>query len=243
MRLTRIYCPPPIQSGTKITASLSASRHLLSVLRLRPGAAIEIFDGQGQAFSASLLGHEGKLAVLTVGEAALGIAPSPLIIHLGQGISRGEKMDFTVQKAVELGVHSLTPLFTEFSGVDLSAERSAKRLAHWQAIIVSACEQCGRNDLPVIHAPITLETWISQRRETLRLILEPKGTTHLSELHVANAGIALLVGPEGGFSIKESALAQQNGFLSLQLGPRVLRTETAGAAAITALQCGFGDMK
>lgn len=243
MRRTRIYCSPPFKTGDTITASLNASLHLLRVLRLRAGAAIEIFDGQGQAFSASLQKSEGKLAVLAIHEPVAGIMPSPLQIHLGQGISRGDKMDYTLQKAVELGVHTVTPLFTEWSGVDLTKERAEKRLAHWRAVMIGACEQCGRNDLPELQAPMAMDAWLSQCQESLKLILEPEGGLRLGELSRTASSIALLAGPEGGFSPRERGLAQQHGFQALQLGPRVLRTETAALAAITALQCLFGDMR
>ncbi len=243
MRRTRIYCPGPLQIGDKVTASLNASLHLLRVLRLRPGASIEIFDGHGQAFLATLLESEGKLAVLAIQESVVGMMPSPLQIHLGQGISRGDKMDYTLQKAVELGVHMITPLFTEFSGVELTGERMAKRLAHWRAVVIGACEQCGRNDLPVIHTPTAMDVWMAQCQETLKLMLEPSAGMRLGELSPPASTIALLAGPEGGFSPRERDLAPQHGFLALRLGPRILRTETAAVAAITALQCLFGDMK
>lgn len=242
MRIPRVYCSEELISGRELLLAEDASAHLLRVLRLKSGAALYVFDGLGQEFSATLTQVIKHRAGIQVGEPCPRQMESALRIHLGQGISRGEKMDYTIQKAVELGVHKITPLFTQFSGVNLSGPRLEKRLLHWQAVIVNACEQCGRNVLPVIDAPIQLEDWLRQCEAPLKFIMAPNGTKRLQDFTADKVGIALLTGPEGGFSPEEVLLAERAQFQLLRLGPRILRTETAAAAALAAMQCLWGDM-
>ncbi len=173
---------------------------------------------------------------------------SPLRITLAQGISRGERMDYTLQKSVELGVSRIIPLSTERCGVKFDAKRAAKRLQHWQGVIISACEQSGRNDIPEILPTISLHAWLDahrvpcQQQEALRLLLHPRATQSLRQLTPPTGEISLLIGPEGGLSDNEIDMATQCGFEGIQLGPRVLRTETAGVAALAALQSYWGDL-
>ncbi|HVV68679.1 MAG TPA: 16S rRNA (uracil(1498)-N(3))-methyltransferase [Gammaproteobacteria bacterium] len=241
MHVPRIYTPQELKSGREIVLDTHASMHLLRVLRLKTGESLRVFDGCGHEFHAALSGSQKNLAVVTLADPWLSNPESPLNIHLGQGISRGEKMDYTIQKAVELGVSKITPLFTQYSGVSLTEARIEKRLAHWQAVIINACEQSGRNILPTIEIPMTLAKWLSQRTESLKLMLQPDGDRQLHEFSAIAANVALVVGPEGGFSVEESLSAKQAGFHTLSLGPRILRTETAAPAAIALMQYLWGD--
>ncbi len=169
-------------------------------------------------------------------------AESPLNIHLGQGISRGDRMDFTLQKSVELGVNTITPLFTERCGVKLNKERLAKKVEQWQKIVISACEQCGRSAIPEVKEPITLTEWLAQQTDALKLNLHPKAEHSIMSLPIENQRVRLLIGPEGGLSDDEINQASQANFIDVLLGPRILRTETAALTAITALQCRYGDL-
>ena len=166
---------------------------------------------------------------------------SPLAVHLGQAISKGDRMDYAIQKAVELGVAAITPLYTEHGDVRLRGEREAKKLAHWQAVAASACEQCGRAVVPTVHFPMTLAEWLTERNEALRLVLHP-GTRGVLEQATAPDSVALLIGPEGGLSAKDLETALAVGFMPLSLGPRILRTETAPVVALSLLQYRFGDL-
>ncbi|MDX1467394.1 MAG: 16S rRNA (uracil(1498)-N(3))-methyltransferase, partial [Halomonas sp.] len=170
-----------------------------------------------------------------------GRGESPLAVHLGQAISKGDRMDYAIQKAVELGVATITPLYTEHGDVRLKGERAAKKLAHWQAVAASACEQCGRATLPPVHAPMGLGEWLAARDEALRLVLHP-GTAGALEQAEAPASVAVLIGPEGGLAEAEVEAARTSGFAPLSLGPRVLRTETAPVVALSLLQARFGDL-
>jgi len=242
MRLTRIYSAEPLEIGSSVFLDTRGSNHLLRVLRLKNADFLVVFDGQGHEFLAEIIATTKQLAQILIKETVPSIAESPLSIHLGQAISRGEKMDYTLQKAVELGVKTITPLFTERGGVKLTAERVDNKLGHWQQIIISACEQSGRSYLPRIAAPQLLSNWLKERQEGCKLLLHPGAEKHLKTIAPSDHHICLLVGPEGGFSDNEVILAQQSGFETINLGPRILRTETAAPAAITALQCFWGDM-
>jgi 16S rRNA (uracil1498-N3)-methyltransferase len=167
---------------------------------------------------------------------------SPLNIHLAQGISRGDRMDFTLQKSVELGVNTITPIFTERCGVKLSGERLEKKHQQWQKIVISACEQSGRCAVPIVATPIYLADWLAQETAALKLNLHPKAEHSIMNLPIENQRVRLLIGPEGGLSDDEIANANKAGFHDVLLGPRVLRTETAALTAITALQCRYGDL-
>lgn len=242
-RLPRIYCATQLITGAKVKLDPQASKRLLRVLRLRPGAKIKVFDGQGNEFIGTLTTQEdGSTACITLEENTTNTSESPLLIHLGQGISRGDKMDYILQKAVELGVHEVTPLFTQFCEVNLDTERLEKRLEHWRAIIIHATEQCGRSYLPRLNPAVTLKHWLSQQQSGMRLFLTPSATQTLRDFSLTCAHISLAIGPEGGFSEEELCAAEHQGFRGWRFGPRILRTETAGLAAISALQTRWGDM-
>jgi len=220
-----------------------ASQHVSRVLRLRDGAELTVFDGRGGEYRATLrLSGRGGAAVDILERIDIE-RESPLSITLLQGLARGERMDWVIQKSTELGVTTIVPVATSRSVVQLDAGRGDKRLQHWQGVAASACEQCGRNVLPHIEAPQSFESALALAVSIpLRIVLDPEdGVTLASVLPPDTGAIALLVGPEGGLDTDELALARQAGFRSVRLGPRVLRTETAGLAALAALQCLAGD--
>lgn len=242
MTIPRIYFPHPLVPTQLITLDEPSSRHLLTVLRLKIGESLQIFNGEGGMYSARLQDCQKKLAVVQIKEFIAADCESPLKIHLGQAISRGERMDYTVQKSVELGVHSITPLFTERCGVQLNAERADNRRQHWQKIAVSASEQCGRCQVPEIANPQSLTDFFNQTTG-LRFICSLSDTPQiLPPLSTTISELTLLIGAEGGFSPPELHQAQQAGFIFLSLGPRILRTETAAVVAITLLQNRWGDL-
>lgn len=248
MRLTRIHHPQPLTEGLETTLEESASTHVLRVLRLRPGAELRLFDGGGNEYEAALAGNIGGRAQVRVGSRQAPVAAeSPLAVTLAQGISRGERMDLTLQKSVELGVQRIVPLVTAHTQVRLSGDRLARRQQHWEGVIIAACEQCGRAQVPELLPMITLDDWLDQSGaepgEALRLVLDHRAERRLRELSPPAAGVTLLIGPEGGLEETEiAAAARRAGYLPLGLGPRILRTETAGLAALAALQTLWGDM-
>ncbi len=242
MRIPRLHLPVPLTVGATVPLDDNALNHAVRVLRLKPGAALILFDGAGGAFAATLAEVGKRAAWARVTAALPGEVESPLRVALAQGVSRGEKMDYTLQKAVELGVAVIQPLFAERGGVDLAGERLARKVRHWRGIIVGACEQCGRNRLPELRQPLTLAEWLEQPAEPdLRLLLDPLAERGLRGLEPPAATVTLLIGPEGGLSPVEIAQARKAGFAGVRLGPRVLRTETAGVAALAAVQALWGD--
>ncbi|MBB5015898.1 16S rRNA (uracil(1498)-N(3))-methyltransferase [Rehaibacterium terrae] len=243
MRLTRTYIDAPLSIGATVTLPEAASAHLLRVLRLGVGDACVLFNGDGCDYDARLVSVAKKSAQAEVLRQREIDRESPLRIILGQGLARGEKMDLVLQKATELGVAAVAPLITERTEVKLDAERAGKRLAHWQGVLASACEQSGRARLPSLAEPQALAAWAAALpQDTIKLALDPEGECTLAALALpANAEVALAVGPEGGLSERDRATLRAAGFRGLRLGPRILRTETAGLAAIAALQALYGD--
>ena len=243
MRIPRIYVPQPLRPGREVDLPVQAGEHIVRVLRLERGHPLRLFDGSGGEYT----GEIASLAKRAV--TAYVIAPaetvdreSPLRLTLGQGIARGEKMDWILQKATELGVARIVPLVTDRTEVKLDAERAERRLAHWEAVLASACEQCGRNALPELAEPMKLADWAASLGEEagLRLALDPNGDARARDV-VPGTRATLAVGPEGGLSEHDLATLAQAGFRGLRLGPRILRTETAGLAALAALQAIHGD--
>lgn len=242
MRIPRIYHPDILPVDEEITLASDATNHVSNVLRLKPGQPLVLFNGDGNEYSAELIHVERRKAIVQV-DAKLSISiESSLNIHLGQGVSRGDRMEWVIQKAVELGVAEITPLLTDRCGIKLSEDRWVKKHMQWQKIIISACEQCGRNTLPTLHMPLPLAEWISQSTSQFRLTLHPRAEKSVRHLTVPTSGVRLLIGPEGGLADPEIYAAEQAGFQTVQLGPRVLRTETAAIASITALQAMHGDL-
>lgn len=242
MRIPRIYLSQPLHSGNEIELDSNALRHIVQVLRLKTGHPLILFNGQGGEFEAKLVKVEKRQAIAQIGRFHDISRESSLVTLLGLGISKGERMDFALQKAVELGVSEITPLLTDHCVVQLTASRVMKRHAHWQAIIISACEQSGRNTIPVLNTTATLNDWLSSIPVTTRLILDPQANTGLATITLPQAEIVLTVGPEGGFSESEIEQARRAGFLAVRLGPRVLRTESAAIASLAAVQCLWGDL-
>ena len=244
MRLTRCFVELPLSVGGNVALPESAAAHLVRVLRLQQGDACVLFNGDGHDYAARL-SSVGKREVLADIQSAQAIAnESPLHLTLVQGIARGEKMDLILQKATELGVAAVVPVSGDRTEVRLDAERAGKRLAHWRSVLESACEQSGRARVPALGAPATLDAAARAiDGEGLRLVLDPQGEHRLDSLHSpAGGNVWIAIGPEGGWSPRDRTILQAAGFNGLRLGPRVLRTETAGLAAIAALQARFGDL-
>jgi len=237
----RILVAADFTVGGDVVLPEGPARHVARVLRLGTGAALRLFDGAGLEATARITEASRKQVTVRIETLAAGSGESPLAVHLGQAISKGDRMDYAIQKAVELGVAAITPLYTERGDVRLKGEREAKKLAHWQGVAASACEQCGRATLPPVHAPMSLAQWLAGRQESLRLVLHPGRPGALAEAP-APATAALLIGPEGGLAESEVAAALAGGFAPLSLGPRILRTETAPVVALSLLQARFGDL-
>ena len=242
MRTTRFYVDLGLEPGTEVLLPAAASTHLLRVLRLRPGAVLTLFNGRGGEYSAELVSGDKAGARVRVGVATAIERESPLQISLLQGVARGERMDFIVQKATELGVQRIVPLSCEFSVVRLDDAALRRRVAHWRTVAIAACEQCGRNRLPEVESVTDLEAACTAGGDELKLMLVPQAPASLAALVHGAQRATLLVGPEGGLSGREQLLAQRNGFLACRLGPRILRTETAPLAALAALQALAGDL-
>jgi 16S rRNA (uracil1498-N3)-methyltransferase len=242
MRSTRIYTSQPLDSNAVFNLEPEPSRHVSRALRLRVGDTLTLFNGQGGEYPAELVDVGNKKVQVRTGVHDASERESSLDIHLGMAISRGERMDWVVQKCTELGIRSLTPLSTERTGVKLAGERADKKNHHWQQVAISACEQCGRNRVPTIHPLKPLEDWLIVTRAERKLVLHHRAIT-TPATDQAPASVALLVGPEGGLSGSEIEAAEQAGYTSLRLGPRVLRTETTPLAAVTILQSRWGDMQ
>ena len=250
MRVPRVYLDQALHSGAELALDKAAAHYLVSVLRLRADDALIIFNGNGGEYTATLQSATNKQATIAVGSHSPGVKPSPLQPTLAIGLSRGERMDWVIQKAVELGVSEVIPLFTERCEVKLKGERALKKLGHWQQIAISACEQSQRNDVPTIKPAQPLMEFLAASappaNSDLRLILDPRAEQSLSSILLdkdpTTNTIVLLSGPEGGFSDGEIKQAQQKGVISVGLGPRVLRTETAPLAALSIVQALLGDM-
>ena len=245
-RNTRIHVAAELASEQELLLPPTASAHLLRVLRLRVGAALTLFNGRGGEYSAELTGTDKSGARVRIGAFDSVERESPLQLTLLQGIARGERMDLIVQKATELGVNSIVPLSCEFSVVRLAPQALARRCERWQAVAISACEQCGRNRPPLVEPIVELDVAcaaITAGDASLRLMLVPEASESLSALARGTLrSVALLVGPEGGLSGREQLLVQRAGFRACRLGPRTLRTETAPLAALAALQALVGDL-
>lgn len=243
MRNPRIYHPSPITQLGALDLSDDAAGHVGRVLRMQVGQALTLFDGSGFEFSAEISQVSKKHVSVNLLDSKEVNIESPLDLHLGQVISRGDKMEFTIQKSVELGVNTITPLISERCGVKLNQERMAKKLDQWQKIAIAACEQSGRNKVPLVRPVMMLEDWCAEEDpEALKLNLHPRAKYSINTLPTPVSKVRLLIGPEGGLSAKEIEMTEEYAFEETLLGPRVLRTETAALTAITALQVRFGDL-
>ena len=244
MRLTRIHVDASLSPGTELALPESAAAHLSRVLRLSAGDECVLFNGDGHDYAARIVAIDKRGVRAAVAGSRKVDNESPLHITLLQGVARGEKMDLILQKATELGVASFVPLWSQRSEVKLEGERMAKRLAHWRGVVASACEQCGRARVPEVASPVALATALDALPAGgLRLILDPEGEVAIGAMSLqAGEHVTLAVGPEGGWSPLDREQLRGAGFHGLRLGPRILRTETAGLAAIAALQSRFGDL-
>jgi len=243
MSAPRFYCPPPLPHNTQCELPPEAAHHASRVLRMRVGDAVQIFDGIGNVIDATIHTIQGKHVHLGNLQTSISQGEHPLKIVLAQAMCSSEKMDWIMQKAVELGASEIWPIQTQRSVAKLTSARAEKRAEHWRQVAISACEQCGRNTLPLIQPPQELHAWLHEMKTDSgqKLILLPGGATTLRTQAMPQPRVTLLIGPEGGFTQDESNIAQQIGFAPVLLGPRILRTETAAIAGITAIQTLWGD--
>lgn len=243
MRLSRIYCDLDLVTDQNIFLSSETSHYLSRVLRLIKGYDFILFNGRQGEYHAKIGDIQKDTLRVFIGEQYLPQNKPALFIHLAQAISTGDKMDWTIQKAVELGVSAITPLLTEHGTVKLDAERKIKRQQHWKRIIISACEQCGRNDLPQLLPIEHYAPWITQPHEEVKFFCQPAAKDALSVYSHKPQRVLLLIGPEGGLSEAEVDLATLQQFTAIALGPRILRTETAALTAIVLVQRQWGDLR
>ena len=240
MRIPRIYTQQPLQAHVEIELDDNAAHHVGKVLRMQAGRELVLFNGDGGEYAATIVDAGKKIVRIAITSFSEAERESPLPIHLGIGISRGERLDWVLQKATELGVSKITPLFTERTEVKLTGPRLEKKQQHWQQILIAACEQCQRNTLPELAAAERFDLWLPSVTESSRWVLH-----HRTDVSLGNTArpdsVALVIGPEGGLSAAEIQRAQQYQFQPLALGPRVLRTETPPIAAISVLQYVWGD--
>jgi 16S rRNA (uracil1498-N3)-methyltransferase len=245
MRLTRVHVTEPLEVGRRIEVEGAAANHIARVLRSRAGDPLTVFNGNGAEFAASIVEFHRDSVVVEVEEARAVSRESPLSLTLAQGISRGERMDWILQKATELGGSRIVPVFTERSVVRLDAKQAERKLQHWRAIAIAACEQCGRNIVPEIAPPMDIFEFVSSsvQPQMTRLLLSPMSEVSIDEVRADTGGVTVLIGPEGGLTDIEQETAQRSGFTAVRMGPRVLRTETAAIAALTILQHRLGDLR
>ena len=241
MRIPRIYTDTPLQAGAEAQLDDKAAQHVGRVLRMQPGQALSLFNGDGQDYPALIASASKKNVTVQVEQSTANNSESALEIVLGQTLSKGDRMDYAVQKATEMGVTQIVPLSTERCDVRLKGDREDKRLSHWQSVAISAAEQCGRARVPDILPVMNISEWLEySQRCDLRLVLHHRTEQSLDSL-AKPSSVALMIGPEGGLSADEIAQAETSGFLPVALGPRVLRTETAPVAAMALCQWLWGD--
>lgn len=242
MRENRLYTEQPLKVGGQIELEPRPTKHAVQVLRLGSGDPLTLFNGDGRDFSAEIETSARSQVRVRILDASAPEPSPPLAISLALGVSRGERMDLALQKAVELGVSSIQPLFSSRTLVRLSGDRLAKRALHWQGVIIAACEQSGRRRLPTLAPALALLDWLQQQQDG-GILLHHEAAKAITELQPPQAALTLLIGPEGGLEPAERDRAQAQGFTPVRLGPRVLRTETAPLAAIAAIQTLWGDFR
>lgn len=242
MRIPRFYIDHPLVVDNTIDASFELAHYMFNVLRLRIGSPIVVFNGNGSDYPSEIVDIQKRKASILVNAQIALSAESPLHLHLGQGVSKGERMDIALQKAVELGVTEITPIITENCNVKLDPQRWQKKHDAWAKLIISACEQSQRNILPTLHQPVSMQQWLGQTSDLDKIILAPGAKTYLSSLSKPQKGFRIVIGPEGGLSEQEVYTATQTGYTSVNIGNRILRTETAAIASIAILQANYGDI-
>ena len=242
VRITRVFLPQSLVSGESIQINDESAHYILTVLRLKAGYSLVVFNGEGGEYQATItdLGRKKSLTLL-IGEHQFRDSESSIQTTLAVGISRGERMDYAVQKAAELGVTTISPLLTEYCVVKLNSQQAERRHRHWQRIVEHACEQSGRTIVPGIDFPVSLTDWLLQPRQGCRLLFHPDQSRDLQHVNTVDQQFHLLIGPEGGFSDTEYTQAIAAGFQPVSIGPRVLRAETAVVAALTSIQLRWGD--
>lgn len=243
MRLTRVHVSAPLTSGRRHTIEGDAAIHIARVLRLEPGDALTMFDGRGGEYAARIEAIRKGAVMVAVEARSAATRESPLALTLVQGVSRGERMDWVVQKSTELGVTRIVPVLTQRSVVKLDAQQAERKRLHWQGIAIAACEQSGRDRIPGVDEPLTLAEFLGKAAgQATRVLLSPAGGLRIADLPPPEEGVVVLIGPEGGLAETEQRAALAAGFVAVRLGPRVLRTETAAVAALTLVQHHFGDV-
>jgi 16S rRNA (uracil1498-N3)-methyltransferase len=243
MPIPRFYCAMPLPIGRQVAMPDAVARHAVGVLRLRDGDDVILFNGDGTECLGQLV-KTGKGAEVLLKATCAPDRESPFAITLVQGVSSGERMDYTLQKAVELGVTHIQPVMMKRTIVRLDEDKRPKRRQHWQGVVISACEQCGRNHLPAVDPILDFHDWLAsaEARAGLRLLLDPEASLRLRDLPPPEGAVTLLAGPEGGFDPNEREMLRRVGFQPLSLGPRILRTETAAVTAMAAMQALWGDL-
>ncbi len=242
MRVPRIFHPQPLAANTQLALDDNAARHVAKVLRLGVGAELTLFDGYGGEYPATIVDAGKRQLLVELGAVQNRDIESPLQVTLAQGVSKGDRMDYTIQKAVELGVSRIAPIDTERSVVNLKGDRLEKKLNHWHGVIISACEQCGRNTLPELFPLQSFDRWLQNPVQGSGLLLDHRAKLTVGSIPETDA-VTLLIGPEGGLSEQERERAYAAGYQGMRLGPRVLRTETAALTALAALQSRWGDLR
>jgi 16S rRNA (uracil1498-N3)-methyltransferase len=244
VRIPRFYCPQPIGLAVQVQLEARAAHHAFRALRLRRGDRVTLFDGGGGEHEASVHALDAQRMMLDVGRHLPVERESPLQTCIVQALSTGERMTFTLEKCVELGATRFQPIESERSVVRLKDERAQRRQQHWQQVVIAACEQCGRNTVPLVEETLEFVRWIAALPpQTQGIVLAPGAPAPLARIATPESELLIAVGPEGGFTEVELDLLERRGFASVSLGPRTLRTETAAAAALAALQARWGDLQ
>lgn len=242
MRIPRLFIDMPLTTGEIINLPREKAHHISHVLRMRIGDSIKLINGSGNEYQSKIIEISKKSAQTKIGESIQVTNESPLTINLCLSVARGQHMDFSIQKAVELGVKNIIPVISEFSNVKIQDDRVSNKLSHWQNIIISATEQCGRSHLTQIQKPVSLAEWLSLEASTTRLILHPESQQSMPNISFSEKELTLMIGPEGGFSDAEVEQAKENGCQPICLGPRILRAETAVVCAVSNAQQLWGDL-
>lgn len=241
MRVPRIYQDVSLNPGEKLALDKTGTLHAMTVLRLGETDKMILFNGDGYEYPADIIEARHHHMVVRIQDKIFKPNESPLLIHLGQVVSKAERMDYTLQKATELGVSRITPLFSTRCDLHFKGEREERKMVHWQKVLVSACEQCGRNQLPNLFAIQKFKDWVKAADMQTKIFLDHRSEKNLKDIAIQGS-VGILVGPEGGFTFEEKQYAEEQGFISVKLGPRILRTETAGMTSIALIQFLAGDM-
>lgn len=242
MKIRRVYLSQQFSVSEVLQLEGDQAHYLARVLRLRAGHKVELFNGDGNNYSAEILSTSKKILTLKITHCSAGIPVSKIRINLVQALTRGERLDYSLQKATELGVNTIQLLLTERVELHLVEKRLQRRMQHWQKVIISACEQCGRNDLPTLNEPLLLTDYLTKKPEGERLVLDPQAQQGVSGIALSSGSVDLLIGPEGGFTAAELLQFASENVQAMRLGPRTLRAETAGPAAIAVIQQYYGDL-